>query len=161
MAITKDSVVSFHYVVSEAGQQLETSRDGDPVLYLHGHQNMLDGVEELLDGKAKGDTVEAQLPPEKTYGEFIEGQKLRVPVKHIVGGKKRKLKVGDTVAVNTAQGVAEMTVLKVGLKNVDVDANHPFSGKTLDFALEVVDVRDATAEEIAHGHAHGKGGVEH
>ena len=161
MAIAKDSVVSFHYVVSENGEEMETSRKGDPILYLHGHQNMLEGIEELLDGKSAGDKVEAELPPEKTYGSRVEGQQIRVPIKHIIDGKKKRLKAGDTVAVNTANGVSEMRVLKVGLKNVDVDANHPFAGKTLNFNLEVIEVREATAEEIAHGHAHGKGGHEH
>lgn len=161
MTVAKDKVVSFHYTVKENGVELESSGSEHPVLYLHGHNNMLDGIEESLEGKSAGDKLSVSLPPEKTYGQRKDGQTIRVPVKHIVDGKKKKFKKGDTVAVNTAHGVSEMVVLKVGLKNVDVDANHPFAGKTLDFDLEVVEVRDATADEIAHGHAHGKGGHEH
>jgi len=161
MTIENNKVVSFHYTVIENGEVLESSQGGHPVLYLHGHNNMLDGVEEALAGKSTGDKEVVTLPPEKTYGLRKEGETLRVPLKHVIDGKKKKFKKGDTVAVNTAHGVSEMVVLKVGLKNLDVDANHPFAGKTLDFELEVVDVRDATTEEIAHGHAHGKGGHEH
>ena len=161
MTIEAGKVVSFHYTVKEDGNELESSTGGHPVLYLHGHNNMLDGIEEALTGKTEGDAVTVTLPPEKTYGLRKEGQTMRVPLKHIVDGKKKKIRKGDTVAVNTAHGVSEMVVLKVGLKNVDVDANHPFAGKTLDFDLEVVEVRDATSEELAHGHAHGKGGHEH
>ncbi|RMA80292.1 FKBP-type peptidyl-prolyl cis-trans isomerase [Umboniibacter marinipuniceus] len=161
MKIAKDSVVSFHYTASEAGTQLETSRETDPILYLHGHNGMFDGIEKMLEGQEKGAEISAELAPEDAYGHRVEGQTLRVPLKHIQGAKKKKPKVGDTVAVNTANGVSEMVVLKVGLKNVDVDANHPFAGKTLTFDLEVMDVREATAEELAHGHAHGVGGHQH
>jgi FKBP-type peptidyl-prolyl cis-trans isomerase SlyD len=161
MKIAKDSLVSFHYTASEAGAQLESSRETDPIVYLHGHSKMFDGIENMLAGQEKGASVTAELKPEDAYGERVEGQTLRVPLKHIQWSRKQKPKVGDTVAVNTADGVSEMVVVKVGLKNVDVDANHPFAGKTLTFDIEVVDVREATADELVQGHAQGVGGHQH
>lgn len=162
MKVFNNAVVSFHYSVSENGKEIENSRKGDPVLYLHGYDNMLEGIEELLEGALEGEIREGDLPASKTYGERVENKAIRVPVKHLANiPKGRKPRVGQVVEVNTADGIHEMTVTKVGLKNVDVDANHPFAGKTLHWVVEVVSVRDATVEEITHGHAHGKGGVDH
>ena len=87
----------------------------------------------------------------------------RIPIKHLHNHEKlkNKIKVGMTVQVNTQNGPWDAVVLKVGKFNVDIDSNHPLAGKTLTFALEVVDVRDATPEELSHGHAHGVGGHHH
>lgn len=160
MQIVADKVVSFHYHLSEGeGEAFENSRDGDPVLYLHGRHGMLSGLEEAMAGKETGDTFTVTLSPEKAYGKRRESAQQRVPIKHLV--TKGKLKPGMVVQINTEKGAKEATVLKVGLKNVDVDSNHPLAGKTLTFAVEIVDVRDATPEELSHGHAHGVGGHQH
>jgi len=164
MQITTDKVVSFHYELREVGGELlESSRDGEPTLYLHGHSNILVRLEEALEGKAIGEKVEVELTPEQGYGLRREGAVQRVPIKHLHDHAtlKNKIKVGSKVLVNTQQGPWEAIVLKVGKFNVDIDSNHPLAGKTLNFAIEVVDVRDATAEELAHGHAHGVGGHQH
>lgn len=160
MNIQSNAVVSFHYRLADAsGEELESSHGGDPVLYLHGKRNMLPGLEEALDGRSAGESFEVVVPPEKGYGERTDGADKRISKKHVL--TKGKLTPGMTIALNTGSGVQEATVLKVGLKNVDVDSNHPFAGKTLTFSLEVVDVREATRDEIAHGHAHGAGGHQH
>jgi len=164
MQITADKVVSFHYELSEVGGELlESSRDAEPTLYLHGHSNILPRLEEALEGKAVGEKVEVELTPEQGYGLRREGAVQRVPIKHLHNHEalKNKIKVGSKVLVNTQQGPWEAVVLKVGKFNVDIDSNHPLAGKTLNFAIEVVGLRDATAEELAHGHAHGVGGHQH
>lgn len=164
MQITTDKVVSFHYELREVGGELlESSLDGEPTLYLHGHSNILVRLEEALEGKAVGEKVEVELTPEQGYGLRREGAVQRVPIKHLHDHAtlKNKIKVGSKVLINTQQGPWEAIVLKVGKFNVDIDSNHPLAGKTLNFAIEVVDVRDATAEELAHGHAHGVGGHQH
>lgn len=164
MQISADKVVSFHYRLSETGGELiESSYDADPTLYLHGHNNLLAALESALEGKAAGDKLTVSISPEQGYGERQEGAVQRIPIKHLLDHDKlkNKLKPGMKVAVNTQHGPWEAVVLKVGKFNVDIDSNHPLAGKHLDFALEVMEVRDASAEELAHGHAHGVGGHHH
>lgn len=164
MPITADTVVSFHYRLSETGGELiESSYDSEPTLYLHGHNNLLPALEAALEGKDKGDTLTVSLTPEQGYGLRQEGAVQRIPIKHLHGHEKLKNKIrpGMKVTVNTQQGPWDAVVLKVGKFNVDIDSNHPLAGRNLDFAIEVVDVREASADELAHGHAHGAGGHQH
>ncbi len=124
---------------------------------------MLAALEEALEGKQAGDKTTISLTPEQGCVVRQEGAVQRIPIKHLHGHEKlkNKLKPGMKVAVNTQHGPWDAVVLKVGKFNVDIDSNHPLAGKNLDFELEVVEVRDATAEELAHGHAHGVGGHHH
>lgn len=164
MQISADKVVSFHYNLKDVeGTLLETSYDADPTLYLHGHSNILANLENALDSKVVGDKVNVTLTPEQAYGERKEGAVQRIPIKHLHNhaALKNKLKPGSRVLVNTQHGPWEAVVLKVGKFNVDIDSNHPLAGKTLAFEIEVVDIRDASSEELAHGHAHGAGGHHH
>jgi FKBP-type peptidyl-prolyl cis-trans isomerase SlyD len=162
--IAADKVVAFHYRLSEPDQAVvEDSRDDQPVVYLHGHDGMLAGLEEALSGKRVGDKFTVILPPEKAYGLRRDDAVQRISIKHVVnpGNKKTVYRPGMVVRVNTDHGPREVTVVKAGLKSIDVDTNHPMAGRTLNFEIEVMDVRDATAEEIAHGHVHGAGGHHH
>lgn len=160
MQITKDKVVQFHYTIKDAeGEQVDTSRTGDPMAYLHGHDNMIVGVEKALDGKQAGDKFSVTVEPSEGYGERQEDAVQRIPTKHLQGAKVWK--PGMVAVVHTEQGARQVTVLKVGRFMVTCDLNPPLAGKTLDFDLEVVDVRDATEDEISHGHAHGVGGHQH
>lgn len=164
MQISADKVVSFHYNLKDVdGSLLETSYDSDPTLYLHGHNNILPTLESVLESKGVGEKAEVTLTPDQAYGERKEGAVQRIPIKHLHNhaALKNKLKPGSRVLVNTQHGPWEAVVLKVGKFNVDIDSNHPLAGKTLTFELEIVDVRDATSEELAHGHAHGAGGHHH
>lgn len=163
MQIDRNKVVTFHYRVSEAGREtLEDSHDGEPLVYLHGHGGLIPGVEEALAGRQAGDHVTVTVPPEKGYGLRNESAVSRISKSHVLGASKgAKFEPGMMVQVNTPHGPRPVIVLKVGLSTLDVDANHPLAGRTLDFAIDVVDVRDASEEEIAHGHAHGAGGHEH
>ena len=164
MQIGADKVVSFHYRLSETnGELLESSHDAEPTLYLHGHSNLLAAMEQAMEGKQAGDKFTVELTPEQGYGQRKEGAVQRIPIKHLLdyAKLKNKLKPGMKVAVNTEHGPWEAVVLKVGKFNVDIDSNHPLAGKQLTFEIEVVDVREATEEELAHGHAHGVGGHHH
>lgn len=159
MQIQENSVVQFHYTLSENGTELESSRKGSPLLYLHGHNQMFPKVEAELTGKAAGDKLQLTLTPADAYGERKEDAIQSVQVKHLQGAKKWR--PGMVAWVNTDQGERQVTVVKVGMFKAEVDTNHPLAGKTVTFDLEVISVREATAEEIAHGHAHGEGGHHH
>lgn len=160
MTIKNNTVVSFHYRLSEGGQELENSFDGSPMLALIGHRNLIPGLETALIGKAQGDKFDVSIPPEDAYGERTEREPMRVPIKHLLG-KPKKVKVGQVVYINTQEGERSAVAVKVGKFNVDVDTNHPFAGKTLDFSIEIVETREASEHEVHHGHAHGAGGHEH
>jgi FKBP-type peptidyl-prolyl cis-trans isomerase SlyD len=159
MKIEDNRVVRFHYTVSEAGQgQIESSRELEAVSVLIGHGNLIAGLEDAMKGHEIGDRFETTLAPEQAYGPRVEAMVQRVPRKHFKGAK---LAPGVRVTLPTDQGPRAMTVKKVGISVVDVDLNHPMAGKTLAFDVEIVDVREASAEEIAHKHAHGDGGHAH
>ena len=159
MKIEDNSVVRFHYTVSESGQgQIESSREGQPLSILVGHGNIVPGLEEALRGREAGESFNVSIGPEQGYGLRREGLVQRVPRKHFKGAK---LVPGQQVVLPTQQGQRAMTIQKVGMSVVDVDLNHPMAGKTLDFDVEILDVRAATDIEIQHRHAHGDGGVEH
>lgn len=159
MNIEKNKVVTFHYTVFEAnGDQAETSRDREPLTILYGAGNIIPGLEKALDGKAAGDHVEVTVAPEEGYGPHQQALLQRVPKKHF--GKTR-LVPGQMLMAQTQQGSRPLKVIKVGMSVVDVDFNHPMAGKTLRFEVDIEAVRDATEDEIAHGHAHGPDGHGH
>ena len=160
MKIDNNTVVRFHYTVGEAGaSEVENSRAGDPIAILIGHRNIIPGVEKALLGREAGESFEVEVAPEEGYGVRNENATQRLSKK--VFPKGASLEPGTQVVLKTNQGPRMVTVTKVGMTVVDVDLNHPLAGKTLNFAIEVVDVREANAEEIAHGHVHGDGGHAH
>ena len=160
MIAERDSVVRFHYTLcDEGGTAIESSRDREPVAVLQGHGNVLPGVDDALAGRSAGERFSVTLAPEQAYGARREGRTERVPRKRVRGPKR--LQPGDPVVIRTLDGPREVTVIKVGRTVVDVDLNHPLAGRTLQFDIEVLEVREATAEEIAHGHVHGPGGHQH
>ena len=160
MSITEKKAVTFHYTLKNSdGEQMESSREGQPMSYLHGASNIIPGLEKAMEGKAAGDTFEVTVEPAEAYGERNDANIQRVPAKHFRNPKL--LQPGQIVGLQTQQGPVQVTVVKVGRFNVDVDANHPLAGQALTFDVEIVDVRDATEEEVQHGHVHGPGGVEH
>jgi len=129
------------------------------MLYLHGHQNMLPAIEQALAGKTAGDQLTLVVEPKDAYGERDENAIQSIQVKHLKGAKKWA--PGMTAVLDTEQGPRQVKIVKVGMFKAEVDVNHPLAGKTLTFDLNVVSVRAATAEEVAHGHAHGAGGHHH
>jgi FKBP-type peptidyl-prolyl cis-trans isomerase SlyD len=160
MTITTNSVVQFHYTLfDENGQKLESSPEDKPALYLHGHGNIIPGLEKAMVGKVKGDTFKVSVPPEEGYGQRLDNAIQRISIKHLQGAKKWK--PGMIAWVQTEHGSQQVLVLKVGKFVADVDINHPLAGKTLSFEVSIIDERQATEDELAHGHAHGEGGHEH
>ena len=160
MPIEDRKVVSFHYTLTnDKGEQIESSRQGNPLVYLHGYRNIIPGLEKAMKGREVGDTFEVTVEPADAYGERNPNNLQRVPAKHFPN--PRKLSPGQMVSLQTRQGPIQAVIVKVGRFNIDVDANHPLAGQTLTFDVEITDIRDATKEEIDHGHVHGPGGVEH
>ena len=160
MKIEKDRVVRFHYAVAEAGQEaVENSKDGgQPLAILFGHGNIIPGLEKAMEGKEAGDSFKATVPANEAYGERRDGLTQRIPKKHFGA---QKLEPGMQVVLQTNFGPRAVTIQKVGMSVVDVDLNHPMAGKDLDFDIEIVEVREASAEELEHGHVHGDGGHHH
>ena len=159
MKIAKDSVVRFHYSVSEPGQEsLESSRDREPLAILIGHGNIIPGLEAALQDREAGESFGVDVAASEAYGERRDGLTQRVPKKHFGA---QKLEPGQQVVLQTNFGPRAVTIQKVGMSVVDVDLNHPMAGKDLHFDVEIVEVREASAEELAHGHVHGDGGHAH
>lgn len=162
MKASKDTVVAIHYTLQADGAQVETSRDGEgePLQVLLGHGQLIPGMEKALEGREAGDTFQVELAPEDAYGEHREGMIQRVPKKYFRNGAR--LKPGMTTVLSLREGGQRAVVVhKVGMSTIDVDLNHPMAGKTLAFDVEVMDVREATASELEHGHAHPAGTDEH
>ena len=160
MQIGPKTVVTFHYTLhDESGTELETSRTSEPTAYLYGANNIIRGLETAMSGKGTGDIFSVTLSPEEAYGLRNPDQAQRVPIKHLVF--KGKLQPGDVVQLNTKEGMRAVTVTKAGRHTADIDTNHPLAGQILVFNIEVIELREASAEEIAHGHAHGAGGHHH
>lgn len=161
MIIAKNKVVSLHYRLSEdGGEELENNKDSLPMTYLHGYGNLLNALEEQLVGLETGAVKSVILQAHEAYGTRNESALQRTPIKHLIGKYKRLLP-GMVVKVNTSQGTKNARIIKTGKFNVDLDMNHPLAGKNLKFDVEIVDIRDASPEEIQHGHVHGPGGHHH
>ena len=160
MIAEKDKVVTFHYTLKNAdGEQMESSREKDPMNYLHGAGNIIPGLEKAMEGHAVGDEFSVTVEPEDAYGLRNEKNVQRVPLKRLKG--IGKISVGQVLNLQTKQGQVQVTVLKVGRFNVDVDGNHPLAGAQLTFDVEIMDIRDASEEEMTHRHVHGPGGHQH
>lgn len=162
MSIAANSVVSLHYSLSsEEGTEIENSRQsGAPIQVLIGHGGIIPGLERALLGRDAGDAFDVVVAPADAYGERREGNVQRVPKKYFRDGAK--LRPGMATVLATKEGGQRtVVVIKVGSSVIDVDLNHPLAGLTLTFKIEIVAVREASEEEIAHGHVHGPGGVEH
>jgi FKBP-type peptidyl-prolyl cis-trans isomerase SlyD len=158
--IGPETIVAFHYTLRDAaGTAMETSRGGDPAAYLHGANNIIPGLESAMTGRAAGDVFSATVNPEDGYGLRNPDAVQRVPIKHLAFNGK--LRAGDVVQLSTSDGMRTVTVTKAGRHTADIDTNHPLAGQTLVFDIEVVEVRHASAEELAHGHVHGAGGHHH
>ncbi len=161
MPIGQDSVVTIHYTLTDdAGQVLDTSREGgEPIAYLHGHGNLVPGLERELEGKNAGDKVVVSVTPKDGYGELDKNLVQQVPRRALQGIKNPQ--VGMRLHAQTPQGPRAVTITRLVGDMVTIDGNHPLAGKNLNFDVEVTDVRAATEEELAHGHVHGEGGHHH
>ena len=162
MKVEPNKVVVFHYTVRESGgEAVESSRDrGEPLAFLVGTGMLIPGLEKALMGHEAGEHFDVTVEPADAYGERREDFTQRVPKKYFRDPDHLKPGMLEVLSVSGG-GQRQVTVVKVGSSVVDVDLNHPLAGKTLTFDVEMVDVRDATQEELAHGHAHGPAGHGH
>ena len=154
--VEKDAVTSVHYTgtLPASGEVFDSSEGRDPLTFLVGHKQMIPGFEEELMGAEKGERRTFTLEPERAYGEKIPEAVQQIPAEMF----------GDITpepGMTLMSDVGPFNVVSVEGDTVTVDFNHKLAGETLQFSVEVVDVRAATEEEIAHGHAHGPGGQNH
>jgi FKBP-type peptidyl-prolyl cis-trans isomerase SlyD len=160
MAIARNSVVTIHYTLKDdAGAMLDSSPPGDPIAYLHGHGNIVPGLERQLEGRNAGDKLNVQVSPADGYGEYHEELVQQVPRRALKG--IANVTVGMRLQAQTPEGARTVTVTHVASDMVTIDGNHPLAGKSLNFEVEVAEVRQATQEELSHGHVHGAGGHHH
>ncbi len=160
MQVADKAVVTFHYTLKDInGNEMESSRTGEPLAYLHGADNIVPGLEKALAGKRQGDTLTVTVTPAEGYGERRDDLQMRVSAKHLVW--EGKLEAGGQAFLRTEHGPRMVTVIKPGKFMVDIDANHPLAGTTLVFDVEITEVREALPEELDHGHVHGPGGHHH
>ena len=157
MQIENQKVVTLHYkLTDDKGAVIDQSSDGS-FAYLHGANNIIPGLEDALTGKTTGDKFDVSIDPEQAYGARNEAMLQEVPREMFESGAD--IQVGTQFHAQGPNGeTLVVTVVAINDDKVTVDGNHPLAGVALNFDVEVVDVRDATAEEIEHGHVHGAGG---
>lgn len=159
--IGANKVVGFHYTLRNGkGEELESSNGGEPMAYLHGAENIVPGLERQMVGHKVGDTFEATVPPDEGYGVRDPASSQAVPRGSFPSDVP--IEVGAQFTAEAPDGsMMPVWVTAVDDKSVTIDRNHPLAGETLNFKIEVVSLRDATREEVAHGHPHGPGGHHH
>jgi FKBP-type peptidyl-prolyl cis-trans isomerase SlyD len=160
MQIADNSVVSFHYTLTDDnGQVIDSSEGREPLTYLHGSGQIVPGLEKEMTGRAAGDQFKVDVPPAEGYGEHHPELIQQLPREAFQG--VQDIQPGMQFQGHGPQGVINVTVTKIDGDTVHIDGNHPLAGQTLHFDIAVTEVRDATAEEISHGHVHGPGGHHH
>lgn len=160
MKITKNSVVKLHYAVSDSeGTLIDSSYDNEPLAVIQGTGFLIPGLEDALDGRENGDKFEVDIKAENAYGERFDGYVQTVPREVMQGIDD--LQVGMQLRAATEQGEQTVIVIDVTDEEITVDGNHPLAGIDLSFDVEILEVREATEEEITHGHVHGEGGCGH
>ena len=163
MQIEHNTIVSFHYQVETAdGEPVDGSAGREPLVYLHGHSQIVPGLEKMMAGKRAGEHIDATVAPAEAYGEHDAELDLTVPLDAFPDEIQPQLQEGVQFQAehpSQAEAVVLYTVVGREEDRVLVSGNHPLAGQTLVFAVDVVSVRPATEEELAHGHAHGPGGA--
>ncbi len=154
MKIAESSVVSIHYTLTnEEGEKLDSSEGGEPLAYLHGSNGLIPGLERELEGRVAGDQFQATIQPGDAYGEVNPGLIQEVPLDALAGIEE--VRVGMQLQSQSPDGATQiLTVDAVGDETATLNANHALAGVVLHFDVEVAEVRDATPEELEHGHAH-------
>lgn len=161
MTVAQHKVVTLHYKVTDvdSGQVIDSSENGDPLVYLHGAQNIIPGLENALEGKHVGDEIEVTVAPQDAYGERSDDRIQQVPIEAF--REIEDLEPGMAVTAQTEHGPVNLIVTEVDESTVTVDANHPLAGKSLTFNVSIKSIRDASQDEVAHGHVHGPEGHDH
>jgi len=160
MNIEKDKAVSIDYTLTnDKGEVLDSSSGREPLAYLHGNGGLIPGLEKELEGKAKGDKLKAVVAPDQAYGVRSDELVQEVPLENFQ--EKNEVQVGAQFQVQNGEQVHIATVTALSETSATIDMNHPLADETLHFDVEVMDVREATKEELEHGHIHGAGGHQH
>lgn len=160
MEIAADRVVLIHYTLKgDDGVVLDRSAGGEPLAYIQGHGNLVPGLEKALEGKEGGKSLTVNVSPADGYGTRDEALVQRVPKRSLQGSGE--IKKGMQFQGQTADGMRLFTVIAVVGDMVTLDGNHPLADQTLHFDIQIVSVREATDDELAHGHVHGAGGHHH
>ena len=158
MKIGKGRVVRMNYTLrDESGTTIESSLGKEPLTYLHGLGSLIPGLEKILDGSEAGLKTTVTVLPQDAYGEKDPQAVIQAARGDFPEGLK--LAPGVEVQADTPDGPITFIVISIDGDEVVLDANHPLAGKTLTFDIEVLEVREATADELAHGHVHGPGGA--
>lgn len=153
MQIAEKTVVIIDYTLTDdAGAVVDTSEGHEPLSYIQGSGNIIPGLESALEGKSVGDSLRVSIPPEEGYGVRQDSLIAQAPRDRFESADQ--LTVGMQFQTKAESGIQVVTVVEVDDDTVTVDANHPLAGSTLNFEVSVVAVRDATAEELEHGHVH-------
>ena len=160
MLVENNKVVSIDYTLrSDEGEMIDTSEGREPLDYIQGMANIIPGLEQAMTGKQVGDIFDVKIDPEMGYGPYIDSMKFVLPRENFRGVDR--IDLGMRFHAQTMEGVQILTVVDVNGEDITVDGNHPLAGMTLNFHVEVKNIREASQEEIDHGHVHGIGGHEH
>ena len=160
MQVAAQKVVAIHYTLTnDRGETLDSSRGHEPLAYLHGTGNLIPGLEKALEGKQAGDKLSVRVPPEEGYGVRDDALIQAVPRRAFKGAGE--LHVGMRLQAQGDRGMRVVRITHMAGDMVTVDGNHELAGQTLNFDVEIAEVRDPSAEELAHGHVHGPGGHHH
>jgi FKBP-type peptidyl-prolyl cis-trans isomerase SlyD len=152
MNITKNLVVSIGYTLKDSDNKIiDSTSVSDPLVYLHGYENIIPGLEKALEGKTVGDTFDIIIPVSEAYGERNENLVTEVPLDRF---EDEQVEEGMQFQAQTEAGCQIVTVTGVSNGTAMVDGNHPLAGKELNFSVTVADIREAEPEELAHGHIH-------
>jgi FKBP-type peptidyl-prolyl cis-trans isomerase SlyD len=153
MHIEKNRVVTLDYSLRDAaGELIDSSEGGEPLVYIHGNDNIITGLEKHLEGKTSGDSLKCVIPAVDAYGEHDAELIFKINKKEF--GEGTKVEQGMQFEAHGEEGAQIVTVVKVEGDEVTIDANHPLAGEELHFDVKVMDVREASADELEHGHVH-------
>lgn len=156
MQIQNNKIVAIDYTLTDDdGEVIDTSEGREPLAYLHGQGGIIEGLETALEGRQVGDQLNVAVPPEKAYGLRSDELMQHVPREQFKGVED--LEVGMQFQADTQSGPMVFTVVDVGEEIIQVDGNHPLAGENLNFDVTIREVRDATEQELEHGHAHADG----
>jgi len=156
MQIADKKVVSIHYTLTnDEGEVIDSSRDAEPLVYLHGAQNIIPGLETALLGKKAGDELAVSIDPADGYGEYNKEMTQVVPRSMFEGVDE--MEPGMEFQAETAHGVQVIRIAEVNGDEITIDGNHPLAGERLHFDVNVSEVREASEDELTHGHVHGAG----
>lgn len=159
--VKNNMVVGLAYTLKNSdGEELDSAGAGDPLQYLHGVGQIVPGLEKALEGLLIGSTKDVVVPPTEGYGEHVP--QLKIKTEMSMFPKDVEVKIGMQFTADLGDGKHQnFTVEKIEGDEVFIDGNHPLAGQTLHFSIEVLSIREATQEELQHGHAHGPGGHHH